>query len=95
MWFTFLTLIIAEVSAYINKGKSRKPLFDADSAESPFTYDQNHKLKLCMSCDATRIVYEKPLLGTKNAVFETCKTKNQIFVENFAPNGAWAGFYDC
>jgi len=41
-----------------------------------------------MSCNVQQIVYEKLLLKSDNAVFETCKTKNQIFLENFSLNGA-------
>jgi hypothetical protein len=36
MWLALLAAITAKIWVDINKGKSRKTLFNADSAESPF-----------------------------------------------------------
>ena len=41
-----------------------------------------------MSCNIQQIVHKKLLLKSNIAVFETYKTKNQMFLENFSLNGA-------
>ena len=88
MWFAFLAVITAKIWVDISKGKSSKTLFDVDSAESP------PDIRLTSLGEALYVMQHptncirKASVKTDNAVFETCKTKNQMFLENFSLNGA-------
>ena len=88
MWVAFLAVITAKIWVDISKGKSRKTLFDADSAESP------PDIRLASLGEELDVMQHptncirKASVKTDNAVFETCKTKNQMFLENFSLNGA-------